>query len=237
MQSPEQFYDDWASKQLLDKKRDNILKWKAVNFLNLLLRNGHNRFERVSEIGGAEGILLNTLDQVISIENLINYDISSNFCTAGKKRFEKITFINQDFIQNPSFYDLILLSDIIEHVENDDEFLRTVSKYCKYLLIKVPIERSLINSSLFYAITLRKKPLNLRFGSTHINGHLRGYTVNDARKLLLKHFQIIDHELSDVAYFNNSMKKVRHKNIFGKQIFIRIYGGAYFVLCRSHFKP
>lgn len=236
MQPTEEFYDAWASMQLLDKSRDTVLKWKAANFLNLLLRNDFNQFESACEIGGAEGILLNTLDQVITIKSLHNYDISNTFCIAGKNLFPKIDFINQDFNRSPSFYDLVLLSDIIEHIENDDEFLHTVSKFSNYLLIKVPIEKVVINSQFFHAITLRRKPLRFKYGLTHINGHLRGYAISDIKKTLSKYFQIIDYEVSDVAYFNKSKKKKIVKKMLGKQVFIRTFGGAYFALCKSLIK-
>lgn len=233
MDKTRDFYDSWATRQMHDKSRDTVLKWKAVNFLNLLLRNNLNPLDDVCEIGGAEGILLNTLDHVIAIQSLSNYDISSVFCDAGKKLFPKIHFNNYDFIDNPSRHDLALLSDITEHVENDRKFLFTVSKHCKYLLIKIPIEKAFINSAVFYAVRLKKKPEELRYGINHINGHLRGYSICHASKFISEYYQILDHEISDVAYFNPSKKKRLLKRILGKRIFILIYGGAYFALCRS----
>lgn len=227
------FYDAWAVEQMHDKKRVTVLQWKAINFLNLLLRNNFDYFEKVAEIGGAEGILLNTLDNNITIKSLHNFDISSKFCEAGKIKYPKIIFNNYEFFDKPEYFNLIMLSDITEHVENDYEFLEMVSKYCKYLVIKIPIETALINSGLFYSVRLKRKPDKFRYGKNHVNGHLRGYSIHSAKKLILKYFKIIDQEISDVSYFNPSQKKDLIKKLVGKHAFIRIYGGAYFAFCES----
>jgi hypothetical protein len=231
-----EFYDAWASQQMTDEKRDVILKWKAVNFLNLLLRNNLVRHDKVCEIGGAEGILLNVLDKVITINSLHNYDISSIFCEAGKIKYPGIQFYNYEFITRPELYDLVLLSDITEHVENDHEFLGAISAYCTYAVIKIPIEKALVNSAFFHALRFKKIPKELRYGKDHINGHLRGYAIHDAYKLIAEYFELIDHEVSAVSYFNPSRKKKWLKKILGKQIFVRIYGGAYFAIGKSKFK-
>ncbi len=227
------FYDNWAVQQMHDKKRATVLQWKAINFLNLLLRNNFDSFEKVAEIGGAEGILLHTLDSNIAIKSLNNFDISSKFCEAGKIKYPKIIFNNYEFFEKPEYFDLMMLSDITEHVENDHEFLEMVSRYCKYLVIKIPIEIAFINSGFFYSARLKRKPDEFKYGKNHINGHLRGYSIPSAKRLISKYFNIIDHEISDVSYFNPSRKKALIKNLVGKNAFIRIYGGAYFALCES----
>ncbi len=235
MNSTKEFYEGWANQQMRDKSRVAVLKWKAVNFLNLLLRNKLEHFNTICEIGGAEGILLDTLDKVIDIKNIDNYDISRTFCDAGKILYPKIHFKNYEFSDNPIFYDLVLLSDITEHVENDHAFLNTICKYSNYTLIKIPIEKSIINSVFFHAIRFKKIPETLKYGEKHVNGHLRGYTIRSAHKLVSKYFSIIDHEISDVAYFNPSRKKTWLKRVAGKRTFVRIYGGAYFALGESRY--
>jgi hypothetical protein len=227
------FYNSWAEQQLQNDKRSVVLKWKVVNFLNLLLRNHFTHFDRVCEIGGAEGILLDTLGKVISTKNLVNFDISTTFCTTGQINYPDIEFRNYDFFAKPESFDLMLLSDITEHVNDDDLFVNTVSAHCKYLVIKIPVEICLVNSTLFHWLRLKSKPAHIRYGAAHINGHLRGYTIKKARKLVAKYFTIIDDEVSDVAYFSPNTKKNMVKRIFGKRIFIMIFGGAYFALARS----
>lgn len=228
-----EFYNNWAEQQMLDTNRTRVLKWKAVNFLNLLLRNDFQRFEKVAEIGGAEGILLDMLDKNLTVGQLFNYDISDKFCQSGKLMFPKIDFRTYDFLEKPEKVDLIMLSDITEHVPDDNVFMDVVSRYCKNLVVKIPLEIAFINSKLFYLITLRKKPKNLIYGPEHINGHLRGYDVSTARKLLSKYFRIIDEEITDVACFNPTPLKSKVKRIVGKRNFISIFGGAYFALCES----
>lgn len=228
------FYDQWALKQLNDKVRDSVLRWKGVNLLNLIFRNDlHQKIHSVCEIGGAEGTVLHVVSRGMELKQAVNYEISKSFCLAGQGKYPEIQFENFEFNSNSKFYDLIILSDIIEHVENDDDFLSHISKYCQYVAAKVPIEKSLFASKFYHAITFRKIPEELIYGPGHINGHLRAYNVTLANRLFFKYFEILDQELSDVSYFYPSSKKEFYKRLVSKRIFIFLYGGALFVVGKS----
>lgn len=229
------FYNRWAKDQLEDKQeRESKLKWKAVNLLNLLLRNGIKTYNSVCEIGGSEGTVLDIVAKVINPKITVNYEISDFFCEIGREKYQNIKYINKEFLENPDYYDLAVLSDIVEHVENDDLFLSTVNKYCKYLVIKIPIEKSLFSSRIYHAIRFKKIPENLKFGKNHINGHLRGYTIRQAINYVSKYYNIIDFEIRDVSFFSPSKKKKVLKKLFGLKIFILLYGGALFAFGKSH---
>lgn len=228
------FYNTWAEDQLeKNKDREPKLKWKAVNLLNLLLRNGVTSFNSVCEIGGSEGIVLDTIANVINPKITVNYEISSIFCEIGREKFKNVRFLNNDFLENPDYYELVVLSDIVEHVESDDLFLSKVSKFSRYLVIKIPIEKSLFSSKLYHALRFKKIPENMKFGKNHINGHLRGYNIRQAKKFISKYYRIIDSEISDVSFFNPSGKKKILKRLFGLKIFIQLYGGALFAFGES----
>ena len=229
------FYNKWAKQVLEDKKRETKLKWKAINLLNLLLRNGKTTFHSVCEIGGAEGVVLNTITSIINPDISTNYEISDVFCDIGKKLYKNIKYANYDFLDKPEYYDLVVLSDITEHVENDEFFLSVISKYCKYLLIKIPIEKSFFSSKFYQTIRFKKIPEKLKYGENHINGHLRGYTIWQATHYVSRYYNIIDKEISDVSFFNTSKKKIIIKKIFGEKYFILFYGGAFFALGKSRF--
>lgn len=228
------FYNTWAKEQLEDKQdREPKLKWKAVNLLNLLLRNGIRSVDSVCEIGGSEGILLDVITKVIDSKITVNYEISNVFCKLGSEKFRNIKFINKDFLEAPENYDIVVLSDIIEHVENDDLLLSSISRYCKYLVIKIPIEKCLFSSGFYNAIRFKKIPDNMKYGKNHINGHLRGYNVREAFKIVSKYYRIIDHEISDVSFFNPSERKKVLKKLFGTKFLVLLYGGAFFALGKS----
>ncbi|GAI40556.1 unnamed protein product, partial [marine sediment metagenome] len=166
-------------------------------------------------IGGAEGIVLDTITKVINSDVSVNYEIADLFCEIGEKNFKNINYINQDFLEKPEYYDLVILSDITEHVENDELFLSVISMYCKFLVIKIPIEKSFFSTKFYQTIRFKKIPKELKYGKNHINGHLRGYTVRHAIHYVSKYYNIIDKEISDVSFFNPSKKKKILKKIFG----------------------
>jgi SAM-dependent methyltransferase len=228
------FYNNWAKSQLEDEiQREPKLKWKAINLLNLLLRNGEITFNAVCEIGGSEGIVLDIITKVINSKINVNYEISDVFCEIGRTKYKNIKYINKDFLDNPEYFDLVILSDIVEHVEDDDLFLNTISRYCKYLVIKIPIEKSFFSSGFYQTMRFKKIPEEMKFGKNHINGHLRGYTIRQAINYLSKYYNIIDLEISDVYFFNPSKKKRILKKLFGEKIFILLYGGAFFAFGES----
>ena len=80
------FYNNQAKQEIEDRDREYKLKWKAINLLNLLLRNGKITFNSVCEIGGAEGIVLDTITKVINSDVSVNYEISDLFCEISEKK-------------------------------------------------------------------------------------------------------------------------------------------------------
>jgi hypothetical protein len=200
-----EFYEIWAKREAANPERKTTLKWKAVNMANLVLRSLKGESIRsVCEIGGAEGIVLNTIGCLVDANELVNYDLSSVFCEAGKLEFPEIEFINEEFRQQGASYDLIVLSDIIEHVENESEFLEMVSARCRFAVFKIPIEKCVTDAELVYKLRGCFKPENLCYGPTHINGHLRGYTLAQAHASVAKYFTILDMQKADVLNFYGS---------------------------------
>lgn len=231
--SPERFYNEWAAKQLQDRKRIRILKWKAANLLNLYFRNDEIICDSICEIGGAEGIVIDAINSQIRCAKADNYDISKVFCEIGEKRYPEIIFHNYDFLQKPEYHDLVVLSDVTEHVDDDKIFLEKVKEYSKYLLIKIPIEKCFFNSKFIYIISFKKRPKDLTFGPSHINGHLRGYSIRQAKRFVSRFYEILDYNLSEVIYFNSSKRKKLIRLIFGRYIYILLYGGTFFGLGKS----
>jgi hypothetical protein len=227
------FYDHWAASELNNPQRDTILKWKAVNLANLFLRTvGTKTISSVCEIGGAEGIILNQIGHILGANQSVNYDLSSVFCATGSQMFPHIQFNNYEFTGNNDFYDLIILSDIIEHVENENDFLAMISKHCQYVLFKIPIEKCFE-----YYLTFLLKPRgefsSLRYGPNHYNGHLRGYTINQAKNTIKKHFKILDSHYCDVLFFYKGKKRLRLKKLVGVRGTMLLFGGALFILAKT----
>ena len=111
------------------------------------------------------------------------YEKNENALQLLKKRFEKIPDIFVlDEINENIFFDLIIASDVIEHIENDDEIIKFFSKVLKNdgnILITVPAYN--------FLYTERDKVL----------GHFRRYNINALKKKTNKYFKIIK-----LSYYN-----------------------------------
>ena len=68
-------------------------------------------------------------------------------------------------------FNLIILSDIIEHIEDDLGFLKKCSEISEFVLLNLPLEKS---------FSQRKRP----YGYDDPSGHLRAYSLNDAFSLI-----------------------------------------------------
>ena len=111
------------------------------------------------------------------------YEKNENALQLLKKRFEKISDIFVlDEINENIFFDLIIATDVIEHIENDDEIIKFFSKVLKNdgnILITVPAYN--------FLYTERDKVL----------GHFRRYNINTLKKKTNKYFKIIK-----LSYYN-----------------------------------
>lgn len=229
-------YEQWAERQLNDSRRRAILKWKAVNLANLFFRTLPNeKVSSIAEVGGAEGIVLNTVGRLLAATELVNYDTSSRFCQVGRVQYPHIKFVNSPFPGSTrSLYDIIVLSDIIEHVENEERFLQDIAASCRFALVKMPIEECIMENDLLRAAMGRRKREDERYGPGHYNGHLRGYTVRQAKASIARYFSILDMQISDTLYFGSrSPKRCFLKRILGTCGAVRLFGGALFILGKS----
>ena len=230
-----EFYNEWAAGQLANADRTRILKWKAANLANLFLRSIKDpTITNICEIGGAEGIVLDSIGHLLDVKRLINFDISTVFCQAGAEKFPHITFLNQEFPnQEREYFDLIICSDVIEHVDDDSIFLETVSQYCRYTLLKIPLEKCLLHTKLWYRLRGQNKPINLEYGPQHYNGHLRGYSIHEAIRIVKRNFVILDKEITDVVHFYGGKRQKWISKYLGKSITSWLFGGAVFFLGQS----
>ena len=226
------FYENWACQELAKPGRNIVLEWKAVHMANLFRRNIlGGPVASICEIGGAEGTVIASVGRLLDVNQLDCYELSNEFCQAGSVLNKKVNFINEDFVSCRGNYDVCILSDITEHVENDGELLDEVSKKCRYVLLKMPVELCWAGSRWRYRLQGREKPLNMRFGKDHYNGHLRGYTVSSALKFVDKYFSVVDYYVVDPGfYYSGSRTFLRLRRWFGWLPLAWLVGGSIFVL-------
>ncbi len=142
----------------------------------LALLHGEPPARRVCEIGCATGELIAAFPVAPGGER-VGLDISPRNIAAASERFDAARFAGLRFIAGdfrsvalPAF-DLVILSDVLEHVEDDAAFLRDAAQRGARVLINLPLECNWLNRRRAY-------------GPADVSGHLRAYTLAQGLQLV-----------------------------------------------------
>lgn len=124
----------------------------------------------VLEIGCATGELIARFP-VRENGRRTGIDISPSNIAAASARFPNVEFLAGDFRSvalRPQ--DCIILSDILEHVQDDAGFLRDAAALGRYVLVNLPLENNILN-------------WGRNYGPDDVSGHLRKYSLDEGIKL------------------------------------------------------
>ena len=125
----------------------------------------------VLEIGCATGELIGAVP-VRAGGRKLGIDISAASLAVASARFPEVEFRCGDFRAVPAdAFDAVIISDVIEHVPDDDAFLRDAAALGRVVLLNLPLEDNWLN---------RKR----RYGADDVSGHLRKYTLADGLALV-----------------------------------------------------
>lgn len=163
-----------------------VVEFKIPNLLRQLPQG--KVLASALEIGCATGELISNIP-VVPGGLRIGCDISPANIEAAAARYTGVKFFAGDFSDMPAAaYEAVILSDILEHVEDDVAFLRRASSLGKYTLINLPLEDNWLNNGRAY-------------GPNDTSGHLRRYSLVQGLNLLgnaglkvLAHQQVWIHE-------------------------------------------
>jgi hypothetical protein len=127
------FYAAWAEKQLRDPLREIVLRWKAVHLANLFRRRyPDERPGTICEIGGAKGTVLFSVGELLGAGDLYNYEPGRELREAGRAKYPGMHFLPTTFNGGGDPYDIVILSDILEHVEDDAALLSDAGARCRF---------------------------------------------------------------------------------------------------------
>jgi SAM-dependent methyltransferase len=140
---------------------------------------------RVLEIGCATGELIAAMPAA----QRVGLDISAANIAAARTRFPDVEFHCGDFRgASLAGFDAVVLSDVLEHVPDDAEFLRDAAQLGDFVLVNLPLEDNWLNDRRAY-------------GPKDLSGHLRRYSLAEGLALfdragldVLTHAQIWIHE-------------------------------------------
>jgi predicted RNA methylase len=175
--------------------------FKAGKIIELLQRNPI-AFETVAEIGCGSGeILVNLEKSLPNVSSFYGYDISTDAINiAQRKETDKTKFLLKDIVDTREnyFYDLLLVIDVIEHVDNYFKFLEGIVSKGRYTIFHIPLDMCMW--SLFREQMLVESKNRI--------GHIHNFTEDFIKAILEDHgFQVIDQIYTPPSFKHFSFKQ------------------------------
>ncbi len=189
--------------------------WKASQINKILNRNGVNP-KTVAEIGCGAGEIINQLHMSMANDvNFTGYDISIDAINLAKEREkERLTFKHENFLETTEKFDLLLMMDVFEHVDDYLGFLKLCNNKAKNTIFHIPLDITVMGL-LTNSIMHRRKNL----------GHLHYFTKDTAIATLADSgFEIVDFFYTE-WFFDF---KERRKSL-GSRILFLIRKGLYMI--------
>jgi cyclopropane fatty-acyl-phospholipid synthase-like methyltransferase len=189
--------------------------WKVHHILPMMKRH-HLTPHTICEIGCGAGEVLRLLQEHMNEAcTFWGYDISPQaLAMCQHKANERLHFKLMDVTQEPGVsFDLSLVLDVIEHLEDYFSFLRDIKSKSTYKLFHIPLEIS-IQSVLRGRTFLRNR---------NIHGHLHHYTKETALQTLEDlGYEILDYSYSpeyemDTRLFYTNLMKLPRRLFFSLQ--------------------
>ncbi|OYU81329.1 MAG: methylase [Flavobacterium sp. BFFFF1] len=198
--------------------------WKASKILKILNQNNIVP-ESVAEVGcGAGEILRELQNKMPKNVNFKGYDISIDaLLLAKEKQNDKLTFLQEDFTKLEENFDLVLMIDVFEHVDDYFGFIRACRLRAKNSVFHIPLDLSA-------QAVLRNQMLKNR----NAFGHIHYFTKDTALATLID----CGHEIMDYFYTGASTElppkawRTKVVNVFrnlmfkiNKDLTVKLFGG------------
>lgn len=201
--------------------------WKARQVVRMLSRHGVDP-NTICEIGCGAGEVLSQLSHHYGDQRaFVGYEVSPQAFELCKPREkDNLTFFLSDPLERPNLdFDVILVLDVIEHVEDYFGFLRKLKAIggTRYKLFHIPLDLSVQS-------ILRMLPLKHR----QRIGHLQYFTKETAIETLKETgYEIIDHFYTAGALetpnrsWQARLLNVPRRLVFGinRDLAVRLFGG------------
>ncbi len=139
--------------------------WKATQVLKMIDRNKLIP-KTVAEIGCGAGEILNQLQQRMADKKIIfsGYEISPDAYKLCKQREkERLNYFQQDLLQTENKFDLLLMMDVFEHVDDYIGFVKEAGKKATYKIYHIPLDMSAYSILTNYPVGTRKKVGHLHY--------------------------------------------------------------------------
>lgn len=139
--------------------------WKATQILKMIERNKLQP-KTVVEIGCGAGEILNQLQQRMPDKAIefSGYEISPDaFKLAQTREKEHLHFYREDLLQSSNRFDLLLMIDVFEHVDDYLGFVKKAAEKADYKMFHIPLDMSAFSILTNYPIGARKHVGHLHY--------------------------------------------------------------------------
>ena len=139
--------------------------WKATQILKLIERNKMQP-KSIAEIGCGAGEILNQLQQRMEDKEIdfLGFEISPDaFKLAQTRTKERLNFFQKDLLPDGDAYDLLLMIDVFEHVEDYIGFVRKFNTKATYKIYHIPLDMSLLSIFTNYPASARNRVGHLHY--------------------------------------------------------------------------
>ena len=157
--------------------------WKARQVLTMLER--HKIMPgTVAEVGCGAGEILRQMSLSLPQTSFYGYDISEAAIKLARSReSDRVHFVQEDLCKTDRKFDVLIVMDVIEHVEDCFGFLRSLRDKARYKIMHIPLDMAV-------SLVLRDRIMDMRESVGHIH-----YFSKQTALALLKEtgYNVIDH--------------------------------------------
>ncbi len=161
-------------------------QWQLEVYLHALGLMKKHKLQSIVDIGcGSAYKLMTYFDGY----NTLGLELPVNVAIL-KEKYPEHEWQVSDFSKKPGIStDVVVCSDVIEHLVNPDELLDYIKQInFKYLILSTP-DRALMH----------KRWHKNYYGPPKNKAHVREWTFNEFRHYIAQHFDIIDHRVTNLA--------------------------------------
>lgn len=139
--------------------------WKATQIIKLITRNNLQP-GTIAEIGCGAGEILNQLYHRLDGDHIdfSGYEIAPDaYKLAQTREKNRMHFYHEDLLQNDRTFDLLLMMDVFEHVEDYIGFVRKCNTKANYKIYHIPLDMNIWSVFTNYPNSARKQIGHLHY--------------------------------------------------------------------------
>lgn len=188
------YYNEWIKTESLGFRQILIedLEWKLPCLHEVIPYDYSAKI--VAEVGCSVGHIIGNIriNGEIDFERW-GFDVNTSHIDFGRTLYPSVHFRDENIFDQGKRFDLLVLCDILEHLQDDIGFLKKCREISDCLLVNIPLEKCMMT---------REREL----GPESVDGHLRRYDLSEAKQLLVQAgFTIM--ELNVISYLNTYISR------------------------------